>query len=302
MPYPVLNAEYNLVSSYATGLDTFHLEGVFVDSTGSFSSGNVQSGDMLAMDLSNYQAGIVGKYLILSADASDPGNLVLEVQWSDEVPDIIDPQFSTGIPALLYRPSPKLGLTADHAYATPFIRASMHNADYWQKLDASAESGGFSVWESGVPYAVGQMVSYRGVVLRVTSAHTSSTTLSQDLPFWDTVDNTAKIKYRVGHGLDMLTPVYVTPTSFFAAQANALETLATHVLLDVGPNHALMVNTGDYYIPGHGLSGVRYVSPLLSGTTTSTEPNPAQYYINPVMVIEDPNWVTVVANQPAYKK
>ena len=128
MPYPVLSAEYNLVSSYATGLDTFHLEGSFVDNTGSFSSGNVQSGDMLVMDLSNYQAGIVGKYLILSADPSDPANLILEVQWNDEVADIIDPQFSTGIPALIYRPSPKLGLTADYTNTSPFIRASMHNA------------------------------------------------------------------------------------------------------------------------------------------------------------------------------
>lgn len=323
MANPTLGGIFYLSSSYQTSGDTFHLEGTFTDDTGAFSSANVQTGDKVALDTSGYAPGTVSSYNILSADATDPSLLILEVQWQDSYAEMIDPSYAAYLAGYVYRATANLSLSADYPALPSNIRAALHNVDFTEKLDLGSGGGsggatgpagpmgatgisgpitGMMTWTPGTGYGQGNMVYYRNLLFQATTSHTSSSNFAVDMLFWVSIDPQARVRQKIAHGLAPFTPIYMTGSSFEAARADAPGTLGTHIILEASMNHVLAVYEGDFFSPSHGLTGIGYVSPTESGGLTVTEPDANRFFINPVIVTESPDWFSVVANQPAYTK
>lgn len=304
------NARFELFDSVPNGSD-YDIQANISDYSGTYSGYDVQVGDIIILDIGSYPIdnAKIASYEVLNIISIDVVTVALTIKIVDTwVSDIPDPSYYIGQPGFIGRDSDNLKLLwsiSDDVQQVPrYMVTEALNLEKFNKMDNPPSGGGsaFTSWESGKSYLLGDTVSYRGIVFKAKNNHTAGTTFSDDLVWWDALDNTAAIKYKVSHGVAPLSPVYVTPTSFYPAQADTETTLGTHIVMDVALNHALLVNSGDYYYPAHGLTGVCYVDPLTPGVVTNTSPDPSQYYINPVMVIDGPDWISVVANQPAYKK
>ena len=167
---------------------------------------------------------------------------------------------------------------------------------------APRTASGLIVWAPATKYYAGNMVYYRNLLFQVLTNHTSSSTFAVDLPFWTSIDPQARVRQKIAHGLAVYSPIYMTNSSFNPACANNPNTLGTHVIIESSTNHVLAVYEGDFYAPGHGLLGINYVSPYTSGTLVNDPPDMYAYFVNTVIIVESPDWFSVVANQPAYTK
>lgn len=103
---------------------------------------------------------------------------------------------------------------------------------------------------------------------------------------------------QTGHGLTGRVPVYYnTSTNLWtAAQANAGNTLGTHLAKVIDSNTLLIVQSGIFPDPTHGLTAGQYyfVSDSVAGTLTVTEPTAVGSFSNPVLYVTDANTYIVL--------
>lgn len=158
----------------------------------------------------------------------------------------------------------------------------------------------FNDWQLGRLYFVNSVVSYRGLVLRCHTGHTSNTgtvySLGDDMQYWSISNSDGVIFNKPNHGFSLLTPVCETDTTWISAVADStLTTLATHVVIDVGVNWFLAVKSGVYNIPMHGKTpGLYYCSESSAGQVTETPTN----IWNPVYSVKNTNNIEIVVDQP----
>lgn len=103
---------------------------------------------------------------------------------------------------------------------------------------------------------------------------------------------------QTGHGLTGRVPVYYnTSTNLWtAARANAGNTLGTHLAKVIDSNTLLIVQSGIFPDPTHGLTAGQYyfVSDSVAGTLTVTEPTAVGSFSNPVLYVTDANTYIVL--------
>jgi hypothetical protein len=156
-------------------------------------------------------------------------------------------------------------------------------------------------WAPGKAYAAGSIVFSDGLAFSSLSSHTSSSTFTQDLDKWESMDNRAWVGLQAAHGFTGLQPAYQDSTgAFLKARADAAATLATHLVLHSSANYLLAVSGGDFTYTAHGLTGVECCSPTVAGAMTPVQPDPTLYYINQVVAVSTTDVFRVVSEQPAY--
>lgn len=103
---------------------------------------------------------------------------------------------------------------------------------------------------------------------------------------------------QASHGLTGRVPVYYnTSTNLWtAARANAGTTLGTHLAKVIDSNTLLIVQSGIFPDPTHGLTAGQYyfVSDSVAGTLTVTEPTAVGSFSNPVLYVTDANTYIVL--------
>lgn len=100
------------------------------------------------------------------------------------------------------------------------------------------------------------------------------------------------------HGFTGRVPVYYnTSTNLWtAARANAGSTLGTHIAKVIDSNNLLIVQSGVFPDPTHGLTPGQYyfVSDSSAGTLTVTEPTAVGSFSNPMVYVIDANSYVVL--------
>jgi hypothetical protein len=165
---------------------------------------------------------------------------------------------------------------------------------------ATGAQGSIKLWTINTPYITTDRVMYKGILLRCSTAHTSTGYLSDSLSYW-IAESPFAVSGTSGSGsFIQFDPMYLNPADgiWYTAQANVQSTLATHFVLEVNGNNALLVDSGLFNYPAHGLTlGMQYCDPFASGSLISNVPTFG--YINPVINVIDANNFQIVANQPA---
>jgi len=114
---------------------------------------------------------------------------------------------------------------------------------------------GIRLWETGKQYLEGMVVSWNGLLFKVSSTHISSV--------WDLSKVTGVDCEIVTEAYDTLDVVYLASSGWELARADSANTLSEpiHVVLMADGTRSLVVSGGrKFTVVGHGLTGVRYLS------------------------------------------
>jgi hypothetical protein len=114
---------------------------------------------------------------------------------------------------------------------------------------------GVRVWETGKQYLEGMVVSWNGLLFKVSATHISSV--------WDLSKVTGINCEIVTEAYDTLDVVYLASSGWELARADSVDTLSEpiHVVLMGDGTRSLIVSGGKKFtVVGHGLTGVRYLS------------------------------------------
>lgn len=151
----------------------------------------------------------------------------------------------------------------------------------------------YSDYSDGVTIPVDTIITYKGLMFRVHTSVVKTQKFADVLSSLTPNAPTCIIIQKATHGLSQFAPVYFTGISVEAAISNTADKLATHIVIEKTVDWLLLVSSGTFNYPAHGLgTGQLYCSSTVAGTNSTVFTD----YINPTIKIYDGANFEIVTN------